>query len=221
MLRDDVRNINTDDGAYHINDLGHRMLFQRALNKQLFAANIPLPLKLITFHGFFVNDGVELKWSTTQEEGNTSFEVQRSIDGIAFETKSKRPGSGIAQSASYSWTDMSALPGRNFYRLKITELDRLSYSDVISVLINKKAVAIQKIYTINNLLMTEISIDKKQAVVVSIINTGGSVMHRELRQLDGPVQKISLPIGALATGLYYLNINTAEGDRISSPFLKK
>jgi hypothetical protein len=89
----------------------------------------PLP---ITLASFLVSPGsssgnVKIEWATLSETNNYGFEVERSADSSgSFETvpNSFVAGHGTTLDAhSYAFVDVSAGPGRWFYRLKQTDLD--------------------------------------------------------------------------------------------------
>jgi hypothetical protein len=219
LLRDDVRNLGAVDEDYHLNDLGHRFLFQRARDKQIFAANIPLPLVMLDFGGVLVNGVVELKWSTTQEEIVTSFEVQHSSDALSFSTKGTLNGRG---DASYSWTDRHPTAGKNLYRLKIIESGRVTYSKTINIVNDKKELALQKLYiNTGGELVAEIASEKTQTVVSTIINATGSLVYKQVNYLTATIKKLSMPVSKLPAGQYYLTIHTDDGNSISRPFIRQ
>jgi len=59
-----------------------------------------------------------LNWSTANETNNQSFTIERSSDGIHFETIGTIKGSGNSVNASaYSFTDGSPLSGTSYYRI--------------------------------------------------------------------------------------------------------
>lgn len=102
----------------------------------------PLPVELNYFYGEQVdNRYVELQWSTTQEEINSHFEVEKSIDGNRFETIGAIAGSGTTNETQfYSFKDEIPLPGINYYRLKQIDFDgEFTFSDVIALKVDKES----------------------------------------------------------------------------------
>ncbi|MBT1708811.1 T9SS type A sorting domain-containing protein [Fulvivirgaceae bacterium PWU5] len=86
--------------------------------------NAPLPVELISFTAKAIDKYVELDWITASERNNDYFTIQRSKGGINFldiATVDAGPTGSIAQ--EYSYTDLDALPGKSYYRLKQTDLD--------------------------------------------------------------------------------------------------
>jgi hypothetical protein len=70
---------------------------------------------------------VRLSWTTESEINNDYFAVQRSLDGIIWETLGLVEGSGTSSDPhSYSYTDASPGKGINYYRLKQVDHNGLS-----------------------------------------------------------------------------------------------
>jgi hypothetical protein len=213
--------VSAGDGV-HVNDLGHNYLFIRVRDKQVFALNIPLPLLLKDFQAYSAGKTVVLKWHTDQEYPNTFFEIQRSSDGLNFESLYRLMARGSSQGDSYSWTDVRPLTGKSFYRLKITETNRESYSKTL-VLINKAGdLTINKLYKDNSssTLIADIGIQKSQSVVIRIINVAGIVIQQQSQYITSPSKIILLPIEKLPAGQYFLSIRTSDNNSATSPFNK-
>jgi Secretion system C-terminal sorting domain len=97
---------------------------------------VPLPVNLIAFNAYCGLSGTRtIQWTTASEVNNDFFSVERSADGIYFETAARMPGAGTtSQTNYYAWTDQDASAGGSFYyRLRQTDFDgRNSLSGVIS-----------------------------------------------------------------------------------------
>jgi hypothetical protein len=94
-----------------------------------------LPVELISFEG--KNDGNKniIEWATAQEKNNEKFEVQKSCDGISFQTITTIAGAGnSAVEIEYYFVDEAPCSGISYYRLKQYDSDGLSTnSHVISI----------------------------------------------------------------------------------------
>lgn len=78
-----------------------------------------LPVELESFSSAVNQNTVTLHWSTSSEENNSGFEIQRSSHGENWETKGFVRGAGNSGSpASYSFADVNVRTGRYLYRLK-------------------------------------------------------------------------------------------------------
>jgi len=96
----------------------------------------PLPMKLEDFNAKWLSGGnVALSWQTAQEENTDRFMIQRSGDGINWETIGTLGAAGSSSSElSYAYTDAKPLPAQDYYRLILVDLDgSLTYSPIAVV----------------------------------------------------------------------------------------
>lgn len=94
-----------------------------------------LPIELIEFTAEQAGNTVHTKWVTATEQNNDYFVVERTVDGITFETIGTVDGSGNSSFAnSYELTDPHPLEGVSYYRLKQVDYNGVySYSPFSSV----------------------------------------------------------------------------------------
>ena len=78
----------------------------------------PLPVVLSHFSGESLNDGNRLYWTTESEVNNNYFNIERSIDGINFQSIGKVAGNGNSNTfKEYTYTDLTVTEDY-YYRLK-------------------------------------------------------------------------------------------------------
>ncbi len=94
-----------------------------------------LPVSLLSFNAALVNGYTEINWATASEENNDYFLVQKSDDGINFETIDEVMGAGNSNiRLSYETVDYSPINNVAYYRLKQVDYDgQSSLSDIVSV----------------------------------------------------------------------------------------
>ena len=94
-----------------------------------------LPIELIEFTAAPVGNEVHTNWVTATELNNDYFLVERTVDGVLFETIGVVDGSGTSSFAhSYELTDPNPLEGISYYRLKQIDFNGVySYSPFASV----------------------------------------------------------------------------------------
>jgi hypothetical protein len=96
----------------------------------------PLPIELLDFNCNIIGEKtVELKWTTATESNSDYFSVERSIDGLNYESIGMANGAGNSVTTlHYSLKDASALSDISYYRLKMVDLDgSYKYSPICSV----------------------------------------------------------------------------------------
>lgn len=95
----------------------------------------PLPVELISFEANCSNTFVNLDWITASETNNDYFIIEKSNDGINFETIGYEEGMGtINTNSNYHFIDYKPFVGINYYRLKQVDFNGdFAYSDVVVV----------------------------------------------------------------------------------------
>lgn len=128
-IPDDVANV--DGGSILYDDAGNPSYYTST------DCVYPLSVRLNSFFATKHELTVELNWSSFSQAGDTHYLIQRSIDGISFETIGETEiGFAADDFTDYAFTDQN-LPVAEviYYRLAIvSENNKLSYSGIISVL---------------------------------------------------------------------------------------
>ncbi len=94
-----------------------------------------LPVEFLSFDATKDGETTLLNWRTASERGSSHFNIQRSQDGLAFETIGDVSSVGNSQQLqSYRFVDEHPLLGMNYYRLESVDLDGSNdFSDVVPV----------------------------------------------------------------------------------------
>ncbi len=84
----------------------------------------PVPVELLFVNANREGNQVVLNWATASEINNDFFSIERSFDGIAFETVGLVRGAGTtAELKNYRFTDVTATCGMLYYRLRQTDFN--------------------------------------------------------------------------------------------------
>ncbi|MEM7103658.1 MAG: T9SS type A sorting domain-containing protein [Bacteroidota bacterium] len=94
----------------------------------------PLPIELISFTGNAERTGNLLEWSTAVEINTGNYEIQRSEDGINFETIGTLPAAGNSETTlNYEFVDLNPLE-RSYYRLAVVDISgEINYTNIIVI----------------------------------------------------------------------------------------
>jgi hypothetical protein len=96
--------------------------------------NVVLPVKLQSFVVKPAANKIQVSWTTSNEFACDYFEVERSSNGLTFEQIAKVQANNQANLFTYKMLDDHPLTGKNFYRLKLIDLDgSFTYSQVLMV----------------------------------------------------------------------------------------
>lgn len=81
-----------------------------------------ISMSLLTLDAEVQGRSIELKWLTANEINNELFTVERSTDGLNYESIGTKPGAGNSQEVlSYRFRDENPSTGNNYYRIKQTD----------------------------------------------------------------------------------------------------
>ena len=160
--------------------------------------------------------GVMLSWSTTKEEGNSNFSVERSQDGIEFTTIGEIKGAGNSeQLQEYSFLDVMAKSDRLFYRLKQIDFDNTySFTEVLAI--NKKipnefmVVKMSSVSVTSTFDVTLDATNEGSELMYSLKDWKGNEIGTEYVTLDNGINNISLDLSENDNGIYKLILSVDE-----------
>ena len=190
------------------------------------APGIVLPLTIDQFRGVYSNGFILLKWTTFTEINIDHFEVERSADGVEFRQLGRVESIGLTNNNnSYSFNDITAAGGSNFYRLvMIDNQGNYTYSKSIMVSIDVKGISVSVVYPnpFSKRVVVRISSDKdKEQVIIRIINSEGTVVRTQPAEVYRGDNNITVKdVNELPGGLYYLEV-LAENRSMKTKLMKQ
>ncbi|MCS7020078.1 MAG: T9SS type A sorting domain-containing protein [Cytophagales bacterium] len=189
--------------------------------------NFPLPVELVHFSASWLKDHdppqVLLEWQTANEQNNAYFEIERSADGIHFNSLVRILGTGNSNLLrSYSYTDNHPLPVSSiYYRLKQVDYDgTVNYSRII--VLQRYDVKPKLIVFPNpaqGRLQFELFNLYNHRSLVEIIDYSGRVVYRGYA-VAHQNNLYSIDINHLSTGIYLLRVFLQE-EHLSARFIVK
>ena len=106
-----------------------------------------LPVKLIGFDAAWAGNSPLLTWATASEQNSAYFEVERSLNGVAFTALGRIAGQGTkATTTNYTYRDanLSTQVSTVYYRLRQVDLDgTATYSPVRTVALGSVAIGLE------------------------------------------------------------------------------
>ena len=165
-----------------------------------------LPLKLLAFDATVVGKESQITWEIVQEEANTTYTIERSVDGVNFEILGTVQGTAQPnETAFYNWLDVLPMLGVNYYRLHINEGGVVRYSSIKAVTFEGNFVNMM-VYPspASEQLTIELGDLPQSAIVLEVYNTLG---QRLLSQRSGKTQKHVLNTADLSAGSYILQVS--------------
>jgi hypothetical protein len=175
--------------------------------------SIVLPLKLITFSGNRTANGIALKWTTANEDAGDHFEIQRSRDGLQFETVNIINGNGQTTN-NYDFNE-TITGARLYYRIKvISATGTVFYSNTLAF--NQTNELYTDIHLLGNPVKNNTMVLQATMPVAGIIHlnmvdvSGKNILQQQMNINEGINQfNIALPAGC-SNGIYILRVETGN-----------
>jgi hypothetical protein len=183
----------------------------------------PLPIALVDFKCNLIDHkNIELKWITASESNSQYFSVERSANGIDYETVGYVNAAGNSlNTIYYSYTDKNALNDISYYRLKSVDFDgSYKYSDICSV-VNQTGELSISVYpnpTNNSVTVDFKNADNVRSTDFSIMDVTGKRMTVSAIQLNN---KYILDLSSLQSGLYFIELNISNKKVLQKIILQK
>ena len=168
------------------------------------ACDIILPIKLLYFTGRLNNDIINLAWATANETGNNYFTIEKSKDGLQWNSVGNVPGTGnSSQVHQYTFSDYKPVEGIQYYRLKQTDIDgRSTYSGIISIKYSLSLNAVSIFPNPNNTNKLNISGLKNdnEYYILELKDITGKLLFQTLSN------STTLTLPGLGAGIYTISI---------------
>jgi Concanavalin A-like lectin/glucanases superfamily len=213
------------------NGFNGRLDEMRVYNRALTAAEIlqiyTLPVKLTSFTAALYNGDVALNWQTEYEQNSSHFNVQRSTDGVNFNTIGTVQAKGTTTIASsYQYLDNSIktlTTGKTiFYRLHQVDKDgRSAMSSIVSVKYEPAASLLTLLQNpaVNDVRI-QVSLQQKTDVQLTITDAMGRAATARQMTMKAGQNFTALPVHLLAAGTYYITV-TAGTKKQTLAFIKQ
>jgi hypothetical protein len=179
----------------------------------------PLPIILKSISASCDNNNVTIQWTTATEVNNNYFTLEKSTNGILFETIAKIAGAGNSvfdKSYSYSYYENSN--AQTYYRLKQTDYDgKYEYSNLFSTQCGSVSTSLSfdKAYVTDEynltLIITTTTTETKS---ITVTNTLGQVLYNAPHTLNAGYNQFTITTPYLAKAMYYVSV--VNEDRIST-----
>ncbi len=165
------------------------------------------------FTGGYSSGFVELKWITSNQSDISHFEIERSTDGTNFRQIGKQLVKADEGKSEYTYLDILADKGANFYRLVLIDKDgNISYSKSITIGV-EKGISLFVVYPnpFGKKVMVKFHADKIDQAFMSIIDNDGKVIRSQTNAVQpGDNLIIVQNVDNLPGGIYYLELVTKD-----------
>jgi trimeric autotransporter adhesin len=176
---------------------------------------IPLAAELLSFSGQKQNGQGVLKWTTTGEEEPLVFEVEKSSDGIHFNSIGSVNGHEdyISEWQNYTFTDPAALTGKTYYRINMhNSRGQSTLSRIIQLSTQQEALSfVSVINPFTSALQVDIAAEQNGIVNAELVDATGKTVRKITVELISGINRIRFENTAvLAPGMYFLRISNGD-----------
>lgn len=188
----------------------------------------PLPVKLVSFSGYYNGTANLLMWTTSFEQNVAGFYLERSTDGKNFTTvdyiSSAASGGNSNGPLQYSYADRGVQGRQYYYRLKQADLDgKYSLSGIVLIKGNK-ASQLSIIGILPNPVKDRASLlvntPKMQTLTVEVFTYAGNLALRRQAVVNEGSNTIPLDLGSLSSGAYVVRLSSASGETLTVKIVK-
>jgi hypothetical protein len=182
----------------------------------VFASTGPLPVTLTKFAVTKQSNNALLTWSTSMEQNNKGFEIQRNYASSGWTTIGFVTGTGNGKAnTDYQYLDKNLQPGTYLYRLRQVDFDgNFQYSKTVQVIFDGDEVLElrqNKPNPFNNSSLIEIVVPATMKVQIRLYDQLGRLIQSLMDELKTPgTYTIRVNKNGLKPGMYYYQLN-ADG----------
>jgi hypothetical protein len=184
-----------------------------------------LPVTIEYFNGAKQNAVHALEWKINcSNEAGTGFILERSADGKHFIPTDTFSATALRCQQSFSYTDYSPLPGRNYYRLVITAGNgKIIFSNTILLLNATTGFTIANMQpsVVTTTAIVNISAAQKTPMVILVTDIFGRKLQQRTYHLIAGNNPLVMNFSTLAAGVYQLTGYTDDGIVAGIRFVKQ
>ena len=173
------------------------------------------PVQFTKLEALRSNYTVQLKWGTVSEQNASHFEIERSENGVDFQTViGKVQAKGNSNELQhYSLMDLSPLATWNYYRVKQYDLDgKVLLSNVARVMMQAEGKPIVLFPNpVHSTLTVEYTSQQVMPVELHLYDNKGSKVGSWKYTANTGTNRFTLPVRKLVAGQYTLQLVSKEG----------
>ncbi len=185
---------------------------------------VTLPISLEYFKGSTVGKTNVLNWKVNCTSLQAKMEIQRSADGLNYYTIATIIADEARCSQPFDYTDNAPLDNKNYYRIKIIDVDgHYGYGNIVLLTVKNSRFELlslsPNIVTSENSILKINALERKE-MTVAVTDFSGRVIQQQKLQVQPGANTVTLLTGKLASGTYLVTAYT-EGEKPQSVKLIK
>jgi hypothetical protein len=176
-----------------------------------FSTPIILPVRFQSFYVARQGSNTQLSWSTSQEENNNYYAIEKSADGHNWKQVAVVMGAGTSSLVNkYTYTEKNISDAVVYYRIRQVDMNGSAFYSAIRFLRNNGISQVTNIYTSPNKTVTiDFNSDVKDNVSIQLINTSGQVIVR--RNFSQASYRLIVNAMSASSGVYVVRVSDGKG----------
>lgn len=174
--------------------------------------NLVLPVKLTEFKAIEKAGYNALYWKTSMELNSHHFVVEKSTGGNDFILIGKVDAAGNSnREVNYQFRDINAPAGKNYYRLRVVDIDEMSaYSKVVSLDCKEnESFSVEQVSFLNSKLQATVYSGSNKVINFALADPMGRIIFNSPVTLKAGANPLQLFIPS-KKGLYYARFTEKE-----------
>ncbi|GAC1423926.1 MAG: hypothetical protein NVS9B7_21990 [Flavisolibacter sp.] len=164
---------------------------------------------VVTYHE--VSSECVIQWNTWGKRDFTRYEVQKSYDGVHFNEIGFEDDDNVN---GHSFSDHNVGAPVIFYRIKAIGHSKTKYSSIARVQTKYRENLLKAVIKQNSIDVTFVA-EQNGIYIISVYNTSGQLMTREIKNLQEGPNQFNLPSTTqLKNEIYLISLNNKKGDRV-------
>lgn len=173
-----------------------------------------LSIELSSFWGDKNEESVDLQWKTSNETKADRFLVQRSSNGLHFETIGEVVATGNSNTVQhYQFLDKKPLKASNYYRLKSLDLDgSFEMSKSLHFDFGSDQTVVTQVYPVpaQDFVMIDLEMVEAQEVTWVMTNVMGRQVNQGAKSLGEGEQQMAFSLEGLTGGIYFIALKAGD-----------
>ena len=183
----------------------------------------PLPITLSNFSVVKNANSFSITWQVTCLSNSVNFQVERSVSSTGtFNTIYAATETKARCASAFTINDAQPLTGKNYYRLKITDVDgAVSYSKIVLVQngLTRNTITMKPTIVISNATI-QLTADKEGQAVISVADMQGRIVLKTTKNIMIGDNELILQTNNLSKGEFFVNV-ILNGESLKTRFIKQ
>jgi hypothetical protein len=162
-----------------------------------------------SFTGQVLQSNADLRWSVAHENNIVQFEIEKSLDGINYSTIGMVPVAKTVSPAYYEFNDPEKLTSLAYYRLKISNPEKL-YTYSTTIILSNKAINFQINSVTNPVtdhLLLELTVPIQNRVSIQLLDMLGKPIYQQQVNVKKGWNRLNLYLpNDIHKGMYLLSV---------------